>query len=374
MAYDKELWRPFREANVKLASTKGSHNKKLARKQAYEVKPFYNVRSLFGYQDCAFYILLGGRDYGKSYSVLEYFLRDYKRRGVPFYWIRLTDDAAQGLLQCNAAKFIDPDLARKFDLELTVKGWEVFDHGVKMAEIQGLSTFYSKKGTASFDCEWNKGYNIMIDECIREVGEKNTFDINYALVNSLENYVRDTKEKLRIVFACNYTQNCPDLLNLFKFIPTNFGRYHLFTHEDGLQAVLDYLPDTLAYTARRKNTVASRLDGKSSTFTNKVELDFSKVSKSRRQKPIVKLVFRTDSFVIWQCQDGTCVIYNENAEKPINLPGKTHAMEPFVGTMTYDPYFQKNYRNAWDRGMLRFDSLLTQQRFKLCLETCKKRT
>lgn len=64
MAYDEELWRPYREANVKLASTKGSHNKKLARKQAYEVKPFYSVRSLFGYQNCAFYILLGGRDYG----------------------------------------------------------------------------------------------------------------------------------------------------------------------------------------------------------------------------------------------------------------------------------------------------------------------
>ena len=64
MGYDRETWRPFTEANLKLAATKGSSNKKLARKQAYELKPFYNCRSIFGYQNCAFYILLGGRDYG----------------------------------------------------------------------------------------------------------------------------------------------------------------------------------------------------------------------------------------------------------------------------------------------------------------------
>ena len=260
----------------------------------------------------------------------------------------------------------------QYDLELEVKGWEVFDHGVKMAEIQGLSTFYSKKGTASFDCEWKKGYNIMVDECIREVGEKNTFDINYSLVNSLENYVRDTKEKVRVVFACNYTQNCPDLLNLFNFVPTKFGRYHLFTHEPNLQAVLDYLPDTAKYIERRKDTVASRLMPSASTFTNKVELDFSHINKSHRQRPEMKLVFSNDTFVLWHCQDGTNVFYSEDPKHPINLPNRTHAMEPFIGMMRFDPFWQKNYRNAWDGGMLQFDTLLTQQRFKMALQNARK--
>lgn len=373
MASDREIWKDYEAAVRELAATKGSHKKKLARNKCYKLKPFYSVRSIFGYQNCAFYILLGGRDYGKSYSIMDYFLRDFKRRGVPFYWLRLTDDAAQGLLQNNAAKFVDADLVRKYDLDLKVEGWEVFDHGVKMAEIQGLSTFYSKKGTASFDCEWKEGYNIMIDECVREVGEKNTFDINYSLVNQLENYVRDTKEKVRIVFACNYTQNCPDLLNLFNFVPTKFGRYHLFTHEPNLQAVLDYLPDTPKYVERRKDTVASRLMPSASTFTNKVELDFSNINKSHRQRPDLKLVFSNDTFILWHCQDGSNVFYCEDPKHPINLPTKTYAMEPFIGTMTFDPFWQKNYQNAWDRGMIQFDTLLTQQRFKMALQNAKKR-
>lgn len=363
--------KPYEESLVTLNAAKGTGNKKKARKAAFNNKPFYSVRSLFGYQNCAFYILLGGRDYGKSYSVMDYFLRDFKRNGKPFYWLRLTDDAASGMLQNNAAKFVDADLVRKYDLELTVKGWEIFDHGKKMAEIQGLSTFYSKKGTASFDCEWTLGYNIAVDECVRDVGEKNTFDITYSLVNMLENYVRDSKERIRIVFMCNYTQNCPDLLNLFNFVPTKFGRYHLFTHKPNLQAVLDYLPDTAAYNERRKDTVATRLTPSASTFTNKVELDFSRLNKSRKARPVTRLEFAAEAFIIWACQDGTNVITGNNEN--ILLPKSTFAMEPFVKNLPYDPFWYKNYRNAWDRGALRFDTLLTQQRFKMALQNAKKK-
>lgn len=65
MENNREDWREYEVAVRELASTKGSHNKKLARKKAYELKPFYNCRSMFGYQNCAFYILLGGREYGQ---------------------------------------------------------------------------------------------------------------------------------------------------------------------------------------------------------------------------------------------------------------------------------------------------------------------
>lgn len=346
---------------------KTASQKKAERKKQFNNKPFYNVRSLFGYNDTYFYILLGGRDYGKSYSVMDYFLRDYKRNGKPFYWLRLTDDAANGLLQNNAAKLVDADLRRKYDLELDVKGWEVFDHGNKMAEVQGLSTFYSKKGTASFDCDWKKGYNIMVDEAVREIGEKNTFDINYALVNMLENYVRDTKEKLKIVFACNYTQNCPDLLNLFNFIPEKFGRYHLAAKK----AVLDYLPDTPRYRARRKGTVSDILMGEASTFTNKTVLDKSLLTSSRKVKPISRLKFREDSFLVWQTQDGGTVISGDNPN--IKMPNNTYALESFVDGLGFDPFYQKNYRTAWDKRRLRFDCLITQQRFKQALINSKKK-
>lgn len=346
---------------------KTASQKKAERKQQFNNKPFYNVRSLFGYNDTYFYLICGMRGAGKSYSVMDYFLRDYKRNSKPFYWLRLTDDAANGLLQNNAAKLVDADLRRKYDLELEVKGWEVFDHGNKMAEVQGLSTFYSKKGTASFDCEWKKGYNIMIDEAVREIGEKNTFDINYALVNMLVNYVRDTKEKLKIVFAFNYTQNCPDLLNLFNFIPEKFGRYHLASKK----AVVDYLPDTIEYRDRYKGTVSDILMPQASTFTNKVALDKSLLTSSRKVKPISRLKFREDSFLVWQTQDGGTVISGDNPN--IKMPNNTYALESFVDGLGFDPFYQKNYRTAWDKRRLRFDCLITQQRFKMALVNSKKK-
>ena len=151
------------------------------------------------------------------------------------------------MLQNNAAKFVDADLRRKYNLDLVVKGPEVFDRQVdgtlvKVAEVMGISTFYNMKGTATFDCEWKKGYNICCDEVMRDTNEPVRFDIPYSLVNTLENYVRDTKERLRIVFICNYTETVGDILNLFNFIPEKFGRYHLAAKK----AEIDYLPNTVA--------------------------------------------------------------------------------------------------------------------------------
>lgn len=50
--------------------------RKLHAREAYNAKKFYTCRSLFGYNDTFFYLLLGGRDIGKSYTVMDRFIRD----------------------------------------------------------------------------------------------------------------------------------------------------------------------------------------------------------------------------------------------------------------------------------------------------------
>ena len=53
--------------------------------QKYKDNDFYTIRSLLGLSDwCWFYIILGGRDAGKSYAVMEQFLKDWKRKHIPF--------------------------------------------------------------------------------------------------------------------------------------------------------------------------------------------------------------------------------------------------------------------------------------------------
>ena len=80
---------------------------------------FYSIRSLLGYSNKAiFYILLGGRDYGKSYAVMMKLIIDWKTKGIPFCWIRLNEASTGKLLKNNADKLVDPDIRRKFNLKL----------------------------------------------------------------------------------------------------------------------------------------------------------------------------------------------------------------------------------------------------------------
>ena len=116
-------------------------------------RQWYSVRSIFGNTWAYFFILLGAREAGKSYAVMRQFVKDWKDKGKPFTWLRLTEASQRKLLNNNADKFIDADLRRKFDLDLTVKGMQVFDHGKPMAKVLALSTFYNDKGVALFDNE-----------------------------------------------------------------------------------------------------------------------------------------------------------------------------------------------------------------------------
>ena len=200
------------------------------------MREWYNCRSLFGNTWAFFYIILGAREAGKSYDVMKRFITDWKKKGKPFTWLRLTEASQRKLLSNKADKFIDPDLRRKYDLDLTVKGNQVFDHGKPMAKVLALSTFYNDKGVALYDNEFDLGYNICLDEMNREKNERKTFDINYAFVNQMENLVRSTKEKMRIVLIGNTLEEASDILVSFDFIPEEFGRYKVRKK----RAVIDY--------------------------------------------------------------------------------------------------------------------------------------
>ena len=82
---------------------------------------WYSLRSLLGNTWAFFYILLGGRETGKSYAVMDYFVYEWKTKHKPFTWLRLTEASQKKMLNNNAAAFVDADIARRFDLELTVK-------------------------------------------------------------------------------------------------------------------------------------------------------------------------------------------------------------------------------------------------------------
>ena len=334
---------------------------------------WYNLRPILGHANWAvFYLLLGGREVGKSYAVSNFFVDQYKNKGIPFTWLRLTEVAARKLLQNNAEKLIDPDLRRKYDLDLITSGNNVYevlkrsepDKNGKtkilekklMARVYAISTFYNDKGSI-FDKDFlddpNMRYNIAIDEFQREEGEKNNFDITYSLVNQLENLVRSTKERVKIFFLGNTLEESSDILCAFNFIPETWGLYKLKSK----RAVIHYIEPTEAYKARRKGTIADILMPTASTFTNKIDTDNTLITKKRVIEPEYVIKFKKDPstwFTIW---DSNIIRKYCGEKKPVI------ALRPYLDE-TFNPELQKRVIQQFDTRCYMFSNLITFKEFQ----------
>lgn len=328
-------------------------------------KEWYTIRSILGYQWAIFYILIGAREAGKSYAVLDFFLYEYLTKGKEFVWLRLTEASTKKLLNNNAMQFIDIGLMNKYGInsdDLTVKGVNVFYKGKKMARIMALSTFYSDKGVANFeDKDFEDqmfAYNIALDEFQREKNEKNTFDITYAFVNQLENLLRH-KTNCRIFLIGNSVEDCSDILTLFNFIPETFGRYKLKSK----RAVVDYIPPTQKYLSRRKGSIANLLAPDASTFTNAQVFDRGKIYKGRLKKPQFIIQFRNEMFTVW---DNNVVCRHNKENKPIVAMVPLLLNNSVFKTDLRDEVILMDYEKRF-----MFKDLLTQKLFDKCIKEVK---
>lgn len=360
---------------------KAMEEKEQARLSKLEYE-WYNLRPILGYANWAiFYVLLGGREAGKSYSITNFFVDQFVNKGIPFVWLRLTERQAQKLRQNNAEKLVDPDIRRKYNLDLITNGNNVYaitkrsapDKNGKtkilekklMARVYALSTFYTDKGSI-FDKDFlsdpNMRYNIAIDEFEREKNEKNTFDILYSLVNQLENLVRSTKDRIKIFFMGNTLEDASDILAAMNYIPENFGIYKLKSK----RCVVHYIEPTDAYKKRRQGTIADILMPEASTFTNKIDTDKSLISKERLLEPnyIIKFSKNKNSwFTVWNSN----IITKYNGENK-----KVVAMRPYLDEL-FNVELQKNIMTLFDTRSFAFRNLIDFKRFQKELELLKPR-
>lgn len=356
---------------------------KRVRKHETLKNEYYNLRPILGFANWAiFYILLGGREAGKSYSVTDFMVHQFVNKGRPFVWMRLTEKQAQKLLNNNAEKLVDPDIRRRYDLDLVTRGNNVYsvtreevtvkhkdgsetiEKRIKdkklFARVFALSTFYQDKGSI-YDKDFLKDlgmwYNIALDEFEREKGEKNTFDILYSLVNQLENVVRSTKERIRIFFLGNTLEEASDILCAFNFIPEEFGTFKLKKK----RAVIQNIEPTDAYKARRKGTIADILMPTASTFTNKIESDKTLITKKRLVEPSMILKFsrqKSSWFTVW---DSNVIKKYCNEKKPVV------AMRPYLDEV-YQPDIAKEMITLFDMRSFLFTNMITFKEFQKQIE------
>lgn len=195
------------------------------------------------------------------------------------------------MLANKAEKFVDPDIARKYGLDLTVKGGSVYDGDKKMATVLALSTFYSDKGVALFDKDFlddpTMAYHICLDEFQLEKTQRRQGSISYQFVQQMENIVRSEKDRLKIFLVGNTLEEASDILTMFNFIPEEFGRYKLKSK----RAVIDYIKPSKKYIERRKGTVGDILSSSESNYTNEINFDKSLITKVRLIKPTATIHF-----------------------------------------------------------------------------------
>lgn len=311
---------------------------------------YYNLRPLLGYHGIWFYVIIGARGCGKTFSTFDFFLRKWKKEKIPFVWIRLSKISVDELLANNAELFIPKELVERYDLHLTTRGMDVFDGEERMARIISLSESAKHKGAAMFDMSESDAFHCCVDEVAREPGEKVMFDIVYNLSSILETMCRFKTDKIKIIMTCNALSANNEICANFNFLPTEHGIYRLKKKK----ALIHFVPDSEDYREKRANTVGGILMGQQSNFTNRVDVDKSLLYKGRVKRPIYMIKFSKDTrtwFVVW---DGN-VVKRWNKEK---LPVVV-AMRPRLD----EAYFKKRVESviaAFNNRSFRYTEISTQ--------------
>ena len=349
-------------------------------KEEYERKvktykgDWYSINSILGNDWARFFYLLGGREAGKSYSVMRWAttrkLRNPEK--FKFYWFRLTEASQKKLLGNGANDLIDPDLKRKFNLRTETNGNTVYTYKEEkhvnrngrevitkidkqeFCRVMACSTFYNDKGVGYFDNEYNGEYFCVLDEMNREQSERNTFDIVYAFVNQLENVLRSTKAKVRVIMIGNTLEEASDLLTALNFLPDGFGRYKLKRKK----AVVDYIKPNENYLARRKEATANLMLPDASTFTNEIEIDRSLICH-KRERIIPNCIIKFN-----KSQDTWFTLWNNSIIAPYNKENKEAiAMRRYLDEIYSQPLVD-SVIERFDARAFRFTTLACFKRFQ----------
>lgn len=364
-----------KEEAIKLLHKNITQTKEKKKKEKTYKGDWYTINSILGNEWARFFYLLGGREAGKSYSVMKWVTNRKLKNpdNVKLYWFRLTEASQKKLLGGGAADLLDPDLKRKFKLKTCTLGNKVYTYKEKeqineitgkkqtiktdkkeFCRVMACSTFYNDKGIGYFDNEYKGEYICVLDEMNREQSERNTFDIVYAFTNQLENVLRSTKTKVKIIMIGNTLEEASDLLANLNFIPDTFGRYKLKRKK----AVVDYIKPNEAYLLRRKEATANLMNGQASTFTNEVQIDRSLlINKRKRTSPqfVIKFWKETNTwFTLWN--DGIISPYNNEHRPPI-------AMRRYLDEL-YNQETINSVIERFDVRAFKFTSLACFKRFQ----------
>lgn len=371
------------ETAIKL-NKKAKELKVLRQTEDYLFNDWWDGSGIFGNTWASHFFLCGPRGVGKSYFLMNMFIRQWKDTdGIRvFYWIRLTDTEQEMLLKDHAANLIDPDIKRKFfpTEEIQTAGSAVYvvkrDNETNkivskklLCHVLALSTAHKLKGVGFYDKDYIKQpkawYNICFDEINREPTAKRTFDIASAVKSTLESIIRKTKHKIRIVYIGNLT-GTSDILAKWNFIPEKPGLFKLRKR----RVLIENIEATESYKKMVDDSaLGAAFDlSEDSNYTNEIPYDRSLIipKKHRLVRPtmIIKFSKHKDQwFTVWDSN----IIKKYNNENVSNrIPMRKYLDEVF------NPMLVDNVYDMYNARAFKYKDLSTQILFQCQLELLKK--
>lgn len=339
-----------------------------ARKKKHNQSRWYSkeLKSLLGNNWAMFYGILGGRMTGKSYALMDYLCNQKKKKKdkCKLYWLRISETSIKFMLANKAEKLVDPDLVRKYKMELSTKGMNVYNRGELFMQVMPLSAMGKLKGNAFYDKDYDGEYLIVLDEFQLEQGEKRTsFDILYNFIGMIENIARTTKSKIRIFLVGNTLEEASSILKAFNFLPEDFGRFYLKRK----RCIIDNIEPTEEYIKDRAGSAASILGGDDmSNYTNELKKDLSLISKQRLTKPEYLIKFgknQGSQFLVWN--DNVITRYKGQPVK------SCIAMKPYLDAQ-YTPEGKQTVIDMFDAKAYKFNTLITLSYFQGELQKIRK--
>ena len=158
------------------------------------------------------FIVIGRKNIGKTYSAIEYCIRDFKRTGHKFLIIRRTWKEAR-------AYWDDETSQHSLWQDCTYSKELISYKGYPMCRIVGLTGTGEGRGKA------NTGYfNAVFDDFIGKKYEPTIFYFGARLAELISNYSRENKPQFRLIMTANNNHSRSEFLNfILVSIPKKGG-------------------------------------------------------------------------------------------------------------------------------------------------------
>lgn len=199
---------------------------------------------------CRFNYLIGGKGYGKTFSVKFFIFREFINNGYTFGWCRSTDTALDNVRDTNQF-FIR--MTPVFNLlgitSYKVKGSDIYINDLLAGHFFAISTFYNQKG-ADYICDY-----VVWDEFMREDGERPVPFIRQKFFKLLEAIGRDNVK--RVFFISNSTNKFDDMLKPYDIDFSNGHGVYVYRNGKQTESVLIHFIESSKHFKENKLNSAS---------------------------------------------------------------------------------------------------------------------